>query len=253
MSYATESPVYDTGIYTGDGSTIEGVDFVWGNFAMQPDDARIGDGNPTVVSAANAAQNVGWSGYSVTVSPALTKTAISKTLNQGITQSVENNHSVALNNWNGFPGYIPAAPFLDTIDQAAIPSVVGLSEADATSALTGAGFVKGAVTESGDGATVANDGAVRTQIPAAGTVSNLGTSVALVKFLAPTVPNVVGLDEEAAGAALVAAGLTKGAVTESTDGADAENDGLVKSQTPASGGKADTGAAVALVLFNFEG
>jgi hypothetical protein len=253
MSYATESPVYDTGIYTGDGSTIEGVDFVWGNFAMQPDDARIGDGNPTVVSAANAAQNVGWSGYSVTVSPALTKTAISKTLNQGITQNVENNHSVALNNWNGFPAYTPVSPFLDTIDQAAIPNVVGQNESDATSALTGAGFVKGAVTTTGVGATVANDGLVKTQTPAAATVSNLGTTVALVKNLAPTVPDVLGLTEAAAETALTTAGLVKGAVTESTDGATSENDGLVKTQTPASGGKADTGSSVALVLFNFEG
>ena len=164
------------------------VDYVWGNFPMQPDDARSGDGNATVVSAANASDNVGWSGYSVIDSPALTKTAISKTLNQGITQSVPNNHSVALNNWNGFPDYTPAAPYLDTVDQAAIPNVVNLLESAATTALTSAGFVKGAVTTTADGATVENDGKVKTQTPAAATVANLGASVALVKFayVAPT-------------------------------------------------------------------
>lgn len=242
----------DTGYPQVSGGNIA-VDFVWGNFPMQPDDDRSGDGNPTVVSAANAAQNVGWSGYSVIASPVLTKTAISKTLNQGITQSVENNHSVALNNWNGFPDYTPVNPYLDTTDQAAIPNVVGLTESAANSALVAASFVKGAVTETGVGATTVNDGKVKTQTPAAATVANLGTSVALVKFLAPQVPSVLDLDETDAEAALVAVGLVKGAVTTSADGATAENDGLVKSQTPASGGKADTGSAVALVLYAFAG
>ena len=236
-----------------DTSGNQKVDFVWGTFPMQPDAARVGDGNPVVVSAANADQNVGWSGYSNTPSPALTKTAITKVLNQGITQSVGNNHSVVVNNWNGYPEYTPAAPYLDTTDQAAIPNVVGLLEGPATTALTSAGFVKGAVTTTGVGATVANDGLIKTQTPAAATVSNLGTTVAIVKYLAPTVPSVLGLTESAAEAALVAAGLVKGAVTTSADEATLENDGLVKSQTPAAASKADTGAAVALVLYAFAG
>lgn len=229
----------------------ERVDFVWGNLPMQPDDDRVGNGSPTVVVAANAAQNNDWSGYSVFPSPVLTKTAITVNLSPGITSVVENNHSVALNNWNGYPDYTPVAPYLDTVDQAAIPNVVGQLEAAATTALTNAGFVKGAVTTDAVGATVSNDGQVKTQTPAAATVANLGASVALVKFLAPTVPSVLGLTESAAGAALVAAGLVKGAVTTSTDGATVENDGLVKSQTPVSGGKANTGSSVALVLFDY--
>lgn len=71
-----------------------------------------------------------------------------------------------------------------------------------------------------------------------------------------TVPNVVGLTEAAATSALTSAGLTKGAVTTSADGATAENDGTVKTQTPAastvinpSGGYNST--AVALVLFEY--
>lgn len=229
------------------------VDYVWGNVPMQPDDARTGDGNPTVVSAANAAQNHGWSGYSVIDSPALTKTAINSTVTYGITISVPNNHSVVENNWNGYPAYTPVPPYLDTTDQAAIPNVVGSLEAAATSTLTTAGFLKGAVTTTSVGATTVNDGKVKTQTPAAATVANLGTSVALVKYLAPTVPNVLGLTETAANAALVAVGLVKGAVTTSADGATAENNGLVKSQTPTSGGKADTGSSVALVLYAFGG
>lgn len=229
------------------------VDFVWGNFPMQPDDDRTGDGNATVVVAADAAQNVDWSGYSVKQSPALTKTDITVSLSPNLSSVVSHNHSVAVNNWNGYPDYTPVSPYLDTTDQAAIPNVVGLSESAANSALVAASFVKGAVTTTGVGATTVNDGLVKTQTPAATTVANLGTSVALVKYLAPTVPDVLGLTESAAEAALVAAGLVKGAVTTSADGATAENNGLVKTQTPVSGGKANTGSSVALVLYAFAG
>jgi hypothetical protein len=158
------------------------VDFVWGNLPMQPDTERTGDGNATVIVANNATQNKQWSGYSKKASPALTKTAIDVTLSGGLTSSVGNNHSVALNNWNGYPDYTPEAPYLDTIDQAAIPNVVGLSESAANTALVAAGFVKGAVTTTATGATAENDGLVKTQTPAAATVANLGASVALVKY-----------------------------------------------------------------------
>jgi hypothetical protein len=146
------------------------VDFVWGNLPMQPDTERTGDGNATVIVANNATQNKQWSGYSKKASPALTKTAIDVTLSGGLTSSVGNNHSVALNNWNGYPDYTPEAPYLDTTDQAALPNVVA------------AGFVKGAVTTTASGATAENDGLVKTQTPAAATVANLGASVALVKY-----------------------------------------------------------------------
>lgn len=250
-----DNGVMRSGYYPTGAGTVTGnvaVDFVWGKTPMQPDDDRSGDGNATVVVAADAAQNVDWSGYSVKQSPALTKTAIEVTLSPGLGSPgtiVGNDHSVALNNWNGFPDYTPAAPYLDTTDQAAIPNLVGMLEAAATSALTSAGFVKGAVTTTGVGATVSNDGLVKTQTPAAATVANLGTSVALVKFLAPTVPDVTGDDEATAEAALVAVGLVKGAVTTDATGATVANDGTVKSQTPVSGGKANTGSSVALVKY----
>lgn len=158
------------------------VDFVWGNFPMQPDDDRSGNGSATVVVAANAAQNNDWSGYSVIQSPALTKTDITVNLSPGLSSVVSHNHSVAVNNWNGYPDYTPVAPYLDTTDQAAMPNVVGLNETAAGAALVAAGFVKGAVTTTADGATALNDGLVKTQSIAATTVTNLGTSVALVKY-----------------------------------------------------------------------
>lgn len=164
------------------------VDFVWGNFPMQPDAERAGDGNATVVVAANASDNNDWSGYSVKLSPVLDKNDITVALSPGITTVVKHNHSVAVNNWNGYPDYTPVAPYLDTTDQAAIPNVVGLTESAANSALVSASFIKGAVTTTADGATEENDGLVKTQTPAATTVANLGSAVALVKYayVAPT-------------------------------------------------------------------
>ena len=169
----------DTGYPQVSGGNIA-VDFVWGNFPMQPDDDRTG--TATQISTGDVAYDKGWGATTLVNSAALTKTAISKTLNNGISQSVENNHSVALNNWNKYPDYDPVAPYLDTTDQAAVPNVVGLSESAANTALVAAGFVKGAVTTTADGATEENDGLVKTQTPAAAAVKNLGDAVALVKY-----------------------------------------------------------------------
>lgn len=229
------------------------VDFVWGNFPMQPDDERTGNGSSTLVVSANAAQNNDWSGYSVKLSPALEKGDITVALSPGITTVVKNNHSVALNNWNGFPDYTPVNPYLDTTDQAAIPNVVGVLEAAATSTLTGAGFVKGAVTTTGVGATTVNDGLVKTQTPAATTVANLGTAVALVKYAAPLVPNVIGLGNMSAQASIEAAGLVYAEGATTTDGATAENDGLVASVSPTVGTKVNTGSTVTVSLYEFAG
>ena len=67
----------------------------------------------------------------------------------------------------------------------------------------------------------------------------------------PTVTDVVGLTEAAAQAALENDGFTLGAVTTTADGATAENDGLVATQTPAAGEVLAPGEPVALVLFAF--
>jgi len=91
--YNGTSPVYDTGIY-GDASTNLPVDFVWGNFPMQPNTLRT-DGGTTVVVAADAAQNYDWSGYSVYPS--------------GRLDAALDNHAVAEAGWAGYPGYYPAA------------------------------------------------------------------------------------------------------------------------------------------------
>jgi hypothetical protein len=187
------------------------VDFVWGNVPMQPNDDRGGN----------------------TLDPDL------------------DNHIIVVAEYNGFPGYTPVPPFTDTVENGTVPNVVGSTESAANSALVAVGLVKGAVTSTPVGATTVNDAKVKTQSVAAGTVVNEGTAVALTLFAAPTVPDVLGDDETTAGAALVAAGLVKGTVTTSTDGATELNDETVKSTTPAAGVKANTGSAVALTLFDY--
>jgi len=191
------------------------VEFVWGNIPMQPDDVREANGGELL-------------------DPAL------------------DNHIIAATKYNGFPGYTPEEPYLDTIANVAVPNVVGETEADATTALTDVELVKGAVTTTTVGATTVNDGKVKTQSPVAGRKVNVGTSVALVLFAAPTVPDVTGDTEEDATEALEDLGFTVTSST-SSDGADAENDGTVKSQSPVGGSKANTGSAVSLVVYEFAG
>lgn len=153
------------------------VDFVWGPFPMQPDDERTG----TATQIGGGTGDTGWSATTKVNSNALVKTAISKSLNNGITSSVPNNHSVVVNNWNGYPDYTPAAPYLDTIDQAAIPNVVGMTLNTANSTLVAAGFSQTSTTTA-VGATEGNNGTVKSQTPAAATQANLGTNVALVVY-----------------------------------------------------------------------
>jgi hypothetical protein len=118
------------------------VDFVWGNFPLQPDDARD-------------------SGHK---------------LNAAL-----DNHIIATSNYNGFPGYDPTAPNLDTIVNVVVPNVVGSTLNAANSALVAAGLSQTSTTTA-TGATSGNDGKVKTQTPAAGTSVNTGTNVALVVY-----------------------------------------------------------------------
>jgi hypothetical protein len=77
-----------------DTSGQQAVDFVWGNFPMQPNDDRT-DGTAVATVAANASQNKSWSGYSVYPSARL--------------NAALDNHAVAEAGWAGYPAYIPAA------------------------------------------------------------------------------------------------------------------------------------------------
>ena len=72
------------------------VDFVWGSRPLHPNDVRVENENsPVVVVAANAAQNNGWSGYSVYPS---------ERLNPNL-----DNHEIAISDYSGYPGFTPSA------------------------------------------------------------------------------------------------------------------------------------------------
>ena len=96
-------------------------------------------------------------------------------------------HSIVSEKWSGFPGFV--ADDDGSFDDITVPNVVGLTEAAATTALTAVGLTKGAVTTANNaaGATSGNNGKIKTQTPAAGTVINpsdgtASLSVALVKY-----------------------------------------------------------------------
>ena len=68
------------------------VDFVWGNYPMQPNDVRT-DGTPVATVAANASQNYNWNGYSEYPSARL--------------DAALDNHAVAEAEWNNYPSFTP--------------------------------------------------------------------------------------------------------------------------------------------------
>jgi hypothetical protein len=121
------------------------VDHVWGNMPMQPNDAR---------------------GEAV-LDPAL------------------DNHNIVYAGWNGFPGYTPNdGVSQDLIPNVTVPNVVGKVQATAEEDIEDVNLVVGDVTtaDNAAGATSANDGKVKSQSPAAGTVVNEGTEVDLVVY-----------------------------------------------------------------------
>jgi len=112
-----------------------------------------------------------------------------------------------------------------------VPDVVGMDEAAATIAIEGAGLELGTVTLDG--------GVVTAQSPLAGTMVQPGTDVDITLTTA-TVPDVVGMDEAAAEAAIILAGFILGTVTLTTS--------PVAIQDPAAGVQALPGTAIDITL-----
>src|SRR5204862_6895406 len=133
---------------------------------------------------------------------------------------------------------------------AAVPNVVGETQAASTSAITGAGLTAGTVTQ--QSSTTVASGNVITESPAAGTSVASGAAVSLVVSSGappPTqvaVPNVVGQTQAAATSAITSAGLTAGTVTMQSSSTVAS--GNVISESPAAGASVAKGSAVNLVV-----
>ena len=136
--------------------------------------------------------------------------------------------------------------------EAAISSVVGKDETTAYNTLSNAGFVP--VKEYAYDNTV-EQGIVISQSPDGGALGKEGDSVKIVISRGPesaagttgiSVPKITGQTEEAARAALTAAGLTAGNVTSAYS--DTVPEGQIISQSPAEGSAAEEGAAVDFII-----
>jgi beta-lactam-binding protein with PASTA domain len=129
----------------------------------------------------------------------------------------------------------------------AVPNVEGLNQAAASTAITGAKLMVGTVTQQTSN-TVA-PGKVISQDPANGSSMAQGSPVNLVISSGPqiaTVPNVEGLTQDAATAAITEAKLMMGTVTQQTSNTVAT--GKVISQDPASGSSTAQGSPVNLLI-----
>ncbi len=133
--------------------------------------------------------------------------------------------------------------------QVSVPDVVGKSEDNAKAALQSAGFVPDVTTKE---APDAQDGKVVSQTPGGGGTARKGSTVQLVvgkKADKVAVPDVVGLDQQAAANALVDAGL--GGVIETTSVDTVDQDGIVQSQRPPAGRDVKRGTRITLTIGKF--
>ena len=115
----------------------------------------------------------------------------------------------------------------------AVPDVVGDNEATATATLEGDDFV--VVTPC-----TALGSNVRTQVPAAAAVANVGDTVNI--YLIATVPDISTENEATAIASLATAGLLPGTITGTGNG------GTVSAQDPAAAVEVDCGTTVDFTL-----
>jgi beta-lactam-binding protein with PASTA domain len=132
--------------------------------------------------------------------------------------------------------------------QVQVPDIVGLTQAAAESAITGASLTVGA--SSSDFSPSIPAGSVISQSPAAGQEVLPGTNVDLVISLGPApqvgVPSVVGLDQASAEADLISASLSVGSITLQND--PVVPAGEVISQNPAAGSTVDVDSPVDLTV-----
>ena len=114
------------------------VDFVWGNFPMQPNDERTTTADytaapSTVVSAANASGDYGWGAWTVYPSSRLNPTL--------------SNHAVVEAAYAGFPAFASGdGAYISGTAYIQVPSVLGLTTANAIDALRDAGYESANIT-----------------------------------------------------------------------------------------------------------
>ncbi|MHC4619015.1 MAG: PASTA domain-containing protein [Planctomycetota bacterium] len=144
---------------------------------------------------------------------------------------------------------VPTGTFVDlvvSLGQPVVPYVVGMSEPNATVAITAVdNLAVGTVTE--EYSDTVDEGLVISQEPAGETAVPIGSSVELAISLGkPVVPNVVGMTEPNANTAIAARSLVVGAIV--YDHNDVVPLGHVISQDPTAGTTVLVGSAVDLVV-----
>jgi beta-lactam-binding protein with PASTA domain len=119
----------------------------------------------------------------------------------------------------------------------AVPSIIGLTEAQALTTLTSSGFNSRSSSLTTSGATVSNNLKVGSQSPTAGTQFNPVNTVTFTIFnFLTAVPNVVGQNLDTAITNLSNLGFTTISTSLDEVGATVDNVGTVKSQTPVNSG-----------------
>ena len=128
-----------------------------------------------------------------------------------------------------------------------VPNVVGRTQTEAQATITSVGLAVGAITQEHSPSIPV--GSVIRQDPAAGTEVASGTAVDLVISLGPRLvatPNVVGMTQEAAEAAIVADGLSVGMVSDGFSASVPPGD--VIEQVPEAGREVAEGTPVHLMI-----
>jgi hypothetical protein len=142
-----------------DSSGNVAVDYVWGNFAPQPNDERA-DGTPTITTTVGGDQNVAWTYYSKIASARLNPAL--------------GNHADIETAWSGFPSFAEntAGEKLSGVYYIAVPNVLGATTALALDALKDGGYEAANITT----ATAATNAAV-TVTAAARTAGSATTTI----------------------------------------------------------------------------
>jgi len=189
------------------------IDFAWGNIPMQPNDDR----------------------GEATLDPSL------------------DSHIIATSGYEGFPAFITGEPYDDTVTNAIMPNIVGMTQVQAEAALAAAGFSSWNNNTTTSGANSGNDGKVASQYPGVGTVLNVTDQPQATYYDNPgvAVPNILGMPWPQANSTITGAGfvVAQGAGSYSTVGGNDTNVNKVKSQSPTQGTIAAPGSDVNYVLY----
>jgi hypothetical protein len=142
-----------------DSSGNVAVDYVWGNFAPQPNDERA-DGTPAITVTVGGDQNVSWTHYSKIASARLNPAL--------------GNHADVETAWSGFPDFIAntAGEKLSGVYYISVPNVLGLTTALALDALKDAGYEAANITTAS-----AATNAAKTVTAAARTAGSTATTI----------------------------------------------------------------------------